>query len=139
VVDDNYHGRLTNVVQKYSLSSDTLFGFGKTTLKPEGEAKLDGLIAKLIQIHIASTSYVGHADRIGSSTANQQLSLSRAQSVKAYMSSKGVQSDHATVSGKGETQPISTVDACQGRVSEAVIACLQPDRRVDIEVVGQAK
>lgn len=127
------------VMQRYTLSTDTLFGFGKSTLKPSGEAKLDELADKLRQVNIESITDTGHADRIGSSEMNQELSLSRAESVKAYLVSKGVQSDRIAVAGKGKSEPVTSADDCKGPATAKVIACLAPDRRVDIEVVGTQK
>lgn len=125
--------------QRYSLSTDTLFGFGKSELKPAGEAKLDNIVAKLEDTRIGRVSVTGHADRIGSSENNQQLSVSRAESVKRYLVSKNVQSDRITVIGKGETEPLTTSDDCKGPTSAKVIACLAPDRRVDIVMLGTEK
>jgi len=125
-----------HVMQRYTLSTDTLFGFGKSTLKPAGEAKLDDLANKLSQVDIESITDTGHADRIGSSEVNQKLSVSRAESVKAYLVRKGVQSDRIAVAGKGESQPVTSADDCKGPPTAKVIACLAPDRRVEIEVVG---
>jgi outer membrane protein OmpA-like peptidoglycan-associated protein len=127
------------VVQRFSLSSDMLFGFGQSKLRPAGEAKLDDLASKLQQVNISSITYTGHADRIGSSEINQAVSLSRAESVKAYLAGKGVRAERVLVEGKGETEPVSSSAACKGNAGAAVIACLQPDRRVDIDVVGTAK
>ncbi|WP_296445232.1 OmpA family protein [Rhodoferax sp. UBA5149] len=130
---------VTQTVQRYSLSTDALFAFGKSTLKPVGEARLDDLANKLREVNISSITYTGHADRIGSSDANQRLSEGRAESVKTYLASRGVQYEHVQVVGMGETQPVTSSDACRGPVSAKVIACLQPDRRVDIDVAGTDK
>ena len=127
------------VIQRYSLSTDTLFGFGKSTLKPAGEAKLDDLVNKLREGNIDSITVTGHADRIGSQDLNQKLSMSRAESVKTYLVGRGIQSDRMSVAGKGQSQPVTSPDDCKGQVSPEVIACLQPDRRVDIEVAGTKK
>jgi OOP family OmpA-OmpF porin len=127
------------MTQRYSLSADTLFGFGKSTLKPSGEAKLDDLVNKLRAVNVDRITDTGHADRIGSSEMNQKVSLNRAESVKAYLVSKGIQSDRIEVAGKGETQPVTNADDCKGAATPKVIACLAPDRRVDIEVVGTRK
>jgi outer membrane protein OmpA-like peptidoglycan-associated protein len=124
------------VVQRYTLSTDTLFGFNKSTLRPEGMAKLDELAIKLRQANVESITDTGHADRIGSSDSNQKLSMSRAESVKAYLVEKGVESKRITVAGKGETEPVTNADDCKGPKSAKVIACLAPDRRVNIEAVG---
>lgn len=125
--------------QRYSLSTDTLFGFGKSELRPAGEAKLDNIVAKLEETRIGRVSVTGHADRIGSSENNQQLSVSRAESVKRYLVSKNVQSDRIAVIGKGETEPLTNSDDCKGPTSAKVIACLAPDRRVDIVMLGTEK
>ncbi|MBS1217991.1 MAG: rane protein [Proteobacteria bacterium] len=127
------------MTQKHSLSADMLFGFGKSTLKPSGEAKLDELVDKLSKFNIDSITDTGHADRIGSSETNQRISLSRAEAVKAYLVMKGVRSDRIAVVGKGETQPVTGADDCKGAATPKVIACLAPDRRVDVEVVGTHK
>ena len=123
------------VMQRHSLSTDTLFDFNKSTLKPAGEAKLDDLVNKLSSVNDDSITVTGHADRIGSPEINQKLSVGRAESVKAYLVSKGVQSDRISVVGKGEMQPVTSADACKGPATPKVIACLQPDRRVDVEAV----
>ena len=70
---------------------------------------------------------------------NQKLSVSRAESVKAYLVSKGFSPTSIAVAGKGESQPVTSADDCKGPATAKVIACLAPDRRVDIEVVGTAK
>jgi len=127
------------VTQKFSMSADMLFGFGKSTLRPEGKAKLDDVVGKLSAVNVDSITDTGHADRIGSSKLNQKMSVDRAEAVESYLVSKGVQAGTISVVGKGETQPVTTADACKGPATAKVIACLQPDRRVEIEVVGTNK
>jgi OOP family OmpA-OmpF porin len=122
--------------EKISLSADTLFDFDKAALKPEGRATLDGLVQKL-----AGTSYevilaVGHTDRIGSAAYNRKLSLRRAEAVKKYLTDKGIEPSRVYVEGKGKTQPKTKPGDCNGKRGKALIACLQPDRRVDIEVTA---
>lgn len=129
----------TAVMHSYSMSTDTLFGFNKYTLKPEGKAKLDDLAMKLRDMDVKSISDTGHADRFGSSAYNQKLSENRANTVKAYLVRKGVRSDQIAAVGKGESEPVTGADDCKGPATAKVIACLAPDRRVDIEVVGTAK
>ena len=126
-------------VQRYSLSADTLFEFGKSDIKPAQQSKLDTIIAKLGDSRISRITVTGHADRIGTSDANQQLSISRAESVKTHLTGKNVASDQITVVGKGETEPMTSSLECSGPVSPKVIACLAPDRRVDIELTGIEK
>jgi len=126
-------------LQRYSMSSDSLFGFGHSKLQPSGEAKLDELVGELKSVNIERIPVIGHADRIGSSELNQKVSEARAQSVKAYLVSKGIPSASISASGRGETQPVTNSDACKGPASPALIACLAPDRRVEIEVTGTRK
>jgi OOP family OmpA-OmpF porin len=79
---------------------------------------------------------VGHTDRLGSEAYNQKLSERRVAAVKAYLVSKGVEANRISTAGKGEMQPVTKANECLGAKSAKVIACLQPDRRVEIEVVG---
>lgn len=127
------------VIQNYALSSDAMFGFGKSTLQPSGKAKLDELVGKMREINVTSITATGHSDRIGSAETNQRVSENRAESVKVYLVSRGVQADLISVAGMGESQPATGADDCKGPATAKVIACLQPDRRVDIEVMGTQK
>jgi OmpA-OmpF porin, OOP family len=80
----------------------------------------------------------GHADRIGTTAYNQTLSLDRAEAVKAYLvNTARLDGAKITTSGMSESQPVTVPDACKGAVSASVIACLQPNRRVAIEVSGK--
>lgn len=122
--------------EKITLAADALFDFNKADLRPEGKAKLDELAAKVKDIKLEVILAVGHADRIGNDKHNQTLSEKRAASVKTYLVSKGVDANHVFAEGKGKKQPVTKPDQCKGAKSKAVIACLQPDRRVEIEVIG---
>ena len=82
---------------------------------------------------------VGHADRFGSNAYNQRLSERRAAAVKSYLLSKGIDANRIKTEGRGETQPVTKAGECLGAKSAKVIACLQPDRRVVVEVVGTRK
>jgi len=124
------------VSERITMSSDALFGFGQSTLRPAGEARLDELINSLRDVDIERISDVGHADRLGTSETNQKMSESRAEAVKAYLVRRGIPADRITATGMGETQPVTGSDACTGPKKADIIACLQPDRRVDIQVVG---
>ena len=75
-------------------------------------------------------------DRFGSNEYNQKLSERRANTVKDYLVSKNVQASRIDAEGRGETQPVTKADDCRGAKSAKVIACLQPDRRVDVELTG---
>ena len=122
--------------EKVTLAADALFDFNKATLRPEGKAKLDELADKAKQIKLEVIIAVGHADRIGGEAYNQKLSEKRAASVKEYLVSKGVEANRVYTEGKGKKQPV-TGDKCKGNTkTKALIECLQPDRRVEIEVIG---
>lgn len=123
--------------QKVTMAADALFDFDKALLRPEGKAKLDQLANDIKGIKLEVIIAVGHADRIGSDKYNQKLSERRAAAVKDYLVSKGVEANRVYAEGKGEKQPI-TGDTCGKSVAKTkkLIACLQPDRRVEIEVIG---
>lgn len=122
---------------KVTLAADALFDFNKADLRAEGKTSLDGLVAKIKDIQLEVIIAVGHTDRIGADAYNQKLSDRRAASVKAYLVGKGVEANRVYTEGKGEKQPV-TGDKCGKSVAKTpkLIACLQPDRRVDIEVIG---
>ncbi len=121
--------------EKITVAADALFDFNKSVLRPEGKAKLDELVAKANAIKLEVILVVGHTDRIGSAKFNQGLSERRAAAVKSYLVSKGIEANRVYTEGKGLTQPV-TGDKCKGPKSKALIQCLQPDRRADIEVIG---
>ncbi|HEX8987737.1 MAG TPA: OmpA family protein [Rhodocyclaceae bacterium] len=136
-------GPATGVVpaaQKVKLSADALFDFNKATLRPEGKAKLDELVNGVKNIKLEVIIAVGHADRFGTDKYNLKLSQKRAEAVKAYLVSKGIEPNRVYTEGKGKSQPLTKPGECKGPKSKKVIACLQKDRRVEIEVIGtQAK
>ncbi len=123
--------------QKVTLAADALFDFDKAVLRPEGKAKLDDVTDKLKGMKLEVIIAVGHTDRIGSDNYNQKLSEKRAEAVKAYLVGKGVEPNRIYTEGKGEKQPV-TGDKCgkSDKKSKKLIECLQPDRRVEIEVIG---
>ena len=125
--------------EKITVAADALFDFNKATLRPEGMKKLDEVAAKSNSLVLEVVIAVGHADRIGSAAYNQKLSEKRAASVKDYLVSKGIPANRVYTEGKGSKQPVTKPDQCKGPKSAKVIACLQPDRRVDIEIIGTKK
>lgn len=122
--------------QKFSFSGDALFAFDKSVLKPEGKVMLDDLVAKLGGVSYDRIVTTGHTDRFGTNAYNQALSERRAHTVKDYLISKNIQGNRIEAEGKGETQPETKPGDCLGPRSAKVIACLQPDRRVDVEMTG---
>jgi len=128
------------VVTKARLAAQTLFDFDRATIRPDGRAALDDVAASAGSITLEAIAVTGHADRIGSAAYNQALSLRRADAVKAYLASKGFDAARIQAEGKGKSQPV-TGDKCskmgrENRHNRKLIACLQPDRRVEIEVTG---
>jgi OOP family OmpA-OmpF porin len=126
--------------QKVTFAADVLFDFDKAVLKPEGKVKLDELVAKLKGVALEVIIAIGHTDRIGSAAYNQKLSVRRAEAVKAYLVSKGIEPNRIYTEGKGLTQPVKQCPnpSAKGdiRNQQQLIACLQPNRRVEVEVVG---
>ena len=122
--------------KKVSFSGDALFAFDKSDLKPAGVAMLDTLVGQLKGTRYDSIVVTGHTDRIGSSQYNQKLSERRANTVKDYLVAQSVTVSRIDARGMGETQPETKPGECKGAKNAKVIACLQPDRRVDVEVTG---
>ncbi|MDP3440571.1 MAG: OmpA family protein [Azonexus sp.] len=122
--------------EKITVAADALFDFNKAVLRPAGQAKLDELVSKANAIKLEVILAVGHTDRLGGDAYNQKLSEKRAAAVKEYLVAKGIEANRVYTEGKGEKQPV-TGDKCKGNAkTKALIDCLQPDRRVDIEVIG---
>lgn len=125
------------VANKVTLAADVLFDFDKSVIKPEGRTRLDDLVSKISGINLEVVIAIGHTDSIGSASYNQRLSVRRAEAVKAYLVSKGIAANRIYTEGKGEKQPVKS---CPGKMSfKARVACLQPNRRVEIEVIGTRK
>jgi OOP family OmpA-OmpF porin len=112
---------------KITLQADTLYDFDKATLKPEGKATLDKVAADLAMIRLEVVIAVGNTDSVGSDAYNQALGQRRAQSVKAYLISKGVDGGRIYTESKGKSNPVATNATAEGRAK---------NRRTDIEVVG---
>lgn len=124
--------------EKVTLEADTLFYFDKHQTKdmlPQGKAKLDELIQKLRQYGQQGNMQVlitGHTDHFGNDVYNQNLSLLRAQTVRAYLINRGINADHIWAKGVGESQPIKSCATNLPR--KQAIDCLQPNRRVEVQV-----
>ena len=124
------------VSKTFNLNSDVTFAFGKANLKPQAQAALDGIYGEIAQINAAKVAVAGYTDRIGSDAGNLKLSQRRADTVANYFVSKGVAADAISATGYGKANPVTgaTCDQVKGR--KALIACLAPDRRVEIAVNG---
>ena len=125
-------------VQKITLASKALFDFDKAVLSPEGKAAIDSeIISKLNGVQKLELVLVtGHTDRIGTQQYNQRLSERRADAVRDYLVSKGVPRDKIETLGMGKTQPVPGV-VCNQKALKELIACLAPNRRVEVEVKGE--
>lgn len=124
------------VSKTFSLNSDVTFAFGKANLKPQAQATLDSIYGEMSQVKSAKVAVAGYTDRIGSDAFNVKLSQERADSVANYFVAKGVAADAISATGYGKANPVTgaTCDQVKGR--KALIACLAPDRRVEIAVNG---
>ena len=126
--------------KRYTLSADTLFAFDKSdasSMSAQGRAELAELAGKLKSFdHLQNIRISGHTDYLGSDSYNQVLSQQRADTVRQYLIAQGIDAGLIQAYGAGKQQPIKT---CLNKGSrEALIACLQPNRRVEIEVNGSA-
>jgi OmpA-OmpF porin, OOP family len=123
---------------RVSFSADSLFDFAKDTVKPAGKQALDGFAAELKGIRYEVIAVTGYSDRIGSHEYNMRLSMRRAEAVKSYLvESLGIPADKVTARGADGSDPVTKPEECQGENrTPKLIACLQPDRRVDVEVTG---
>ena len=118
------------VAEKVTFAADVLFDFDKAVIKPEGKSKLDDISNKTKGVNLEVVIAIGHADSVGSDAYNQRLSIRRAESVKAYLVSKGLQANRVYTEGKGEKQPVADNKTADGRAK---------NRRVEIEVIGTRK
>jgi OOP family OmpA-OmpF porin len=124
------------VYEKVTLDADALFDFNKAVLRPAGRDTLDQFVKRIEGVNPSTITAVGHTDRLGSARYNQNLSEERVAAVKTYLVGRGIQPSQVHTSGKGETEPMTKAGDCKGSKSPKLIACLQPDRRVDMEVSG---
>ena len=113
--------------EKVTFAASALFDFDKAVLKPEGKKQLDDMAAKLKEINLEVIVAVGHTDSVGTDAYNQKLSLRRAEAVKAYLVTKGIEANRVYTEGKGKKQPVADNKTAEGRAK---------NRRVEIEVVG---
>ena len=112
---------------KVTYAADAFFDFDKAVLKTEGKAKLDDLVGKVKGINLEVIIAVGHTDSDGSDASNQKLSISRAESVKNFLVSQGIEKNRVYTEGKGEKSPVADNKTKEGKAK---------NRRVEVEVVG---
>jgi OmpA-OmpF porin, OOP family len=112
---------------KVTYAADAFFDSGKSVIKADGKAKLDDLTSKVKAINLEVIIAVGHTDSDAGDAYNQGLSVKRAEAVKAYLVSKGIEKNRVYTEGKGKKQPVADNKTSEGKAK---------NRRVEIEVVG---
>jgi OOP family OmpA-OmpF porin len=124
--------------RRVSFSAESLFGFDRSDISPEGRSALDGFVRELDSIQFEQVVVEGHTDRLGTTEYNLLLSQQRADAVKNYLVISGhVDPMKISATGKGEAVPHTQPSDCPGtRSNAALIICLKPDRRVEVDVVG---
>ncbi len=115
------------VSEKVTFAADAFFDFNKAVLKPEAQAKLADLVDKTQGVNLEVIIAVGHTDSVGSDAYNNKLSVARAEAVKNFLVSKGVEKNRVYTEGKGESSPVADNKTSEGRAK---------NRRVEVEVVG---
>ena len=115
---------------KVTYAADAFFAANSAVLKAAGKAKLDDLVGKVKAINLEVIVAVGHTDSKGNDASNQKLSVRRAEAVKAYLVSKGIEKNRVYTEGKGSKQPVADNKTTEGRAK---------NNRVEIEVVGTQK
>ena len=124
--------------ERITLDMDALFRFdkaGAADMLPQGVEKIRALAARLKQgyVQIDTLSVTGHTDRLGTDSYNQALSERRALTVKQLLREQGI-ANVISAYGKGKAEPVAACEKVMPRA--ALIACLQPNRRVEIELTG---
>ncbi len=127
---------------KITLQAETLFDFDKSVVRADGKQKLnDDVVGKMKQYpQVEVVLVTGHADRIGKDSYNQNLSERRAAAVKEYLVSQGIDAGRIETAAKGEAEPVTACSDVKGRESgknKKLVECLQPNRRVMVEVKVQ--
>ena len=114
-------------LQAITLGADASFDIGKADLKSDGQAKLGQLVAKLKDVNFDAITVIGHTDNVGTDAANQKLSLRRANAVKQYLATHGIDAAKIKTNGRGKTSPVADNKTAQGRAR---------NRRVEVVITG---
>lgn len=126
--------------KRMSFSADSLFDFDRAIIKPAGRQDLDKFAADLNGMSYDVITVTGHTDRIGAQSYNLELSRRRAEAVRDYLVSTGIPAARISARGVNGSEPVTKAGDCTGRekptASKELVACLQPDRRVEVEVSG---
>ena len=107
------------------LTSDILFDYNSSALRPESRSTLDQLGTNFRQYPDNRVVVEGHTDSVGSDSFNQRLSEQRAANVADYLIDRGVPASNVIVYGYGEARPKDSNDTAEGR---------QLNRRVEIHI-----
>ena len=116
------------IYEKHTVSATALFDFDKATLKPAGKEAIHGIDEeiKASGSKVLAVNVVGYTDSVGTEEYNQELSVRRANAVKEYMVSEGIDPGLINVKGMGEADPVASNATAAGRAE---------NRRVEISVV----
>jgi OOP family OmpA-OmpF porin len=121
---------------KLTLSAGALFPLSSSNIKPSGHEKLDEFVEHLQGMQFDTVRVVGYTDPTGNKATNEKLSKRRAEAVKSYLVSKGVDPKRIQTEGKGGADPLPKTTDCDALPRMDKIVCYAPDRRVEMEVVG---
>ena len=124
------------VYEKVSLDANVLFDSGSSVLRPAGRDTLDKFVAGIHGLEARTIAAIGYADRMGSDASNQVLSEERVDAVKTYLVVKGINAERVETSARGETRPTTSAGECKDANNPKNVACMQPDRRVFVEISG---
>jgi OOP family OmpA-OmpF porin len=127
----------------YTLQTEAMFAYNKSEISDSGKQKMHAEIIDQVKEHSQDTVILvtGHADRIGGEEYNMELSQRRADAVKAYLIEHGIDGNRIETVSKGESEPIVSCDGIKGKANsknKALIACLQPNRRIVLDLKGEA-
>jgi OOP family OmpA-OmpF porin len=134
--------KVTTTPQPTTYRAQVRYEFESAELGSDGRKLLDELARQLLAADLEKLTATAHADRIGSVAYNEDLAERRAEAIRDYLLEKGVPEELVHIQSKGAHQPVAN-GRCQGMGPEnkqnaKLVACLQPDRRAEIEVRARA-
>lgn len=124
------------------LKTDALFDYNKADIRTRGKARLDAQVVEAIKgyAQVGVILVTGHADIIGNDDYNMKLSQRRADAVKEYLVEEGIDPNRIETAAKGSSEPVVSCDEVKGKINrynQELVECLQPNRRVVVEVKVQ--
>lgn len=127
--------------EKFTFGAETLFAFDKADIRADAAGILDEVVEKMKRYpEVELIVVTGHTDRIGADAYNLKLSDRRAAAVRDYLVKQGVDGNRVQAIGRGEAEPVvgcGNIKGKETRFNKALIQCLQPNRRVVIEIAVQ--